>query len=131
MSDQETAEIAQDEAHVATPAAAPPELGTHGLAGSQAVHHPRPSAYVGIALILAFVTALEVGMFYVDDVDDWAVTTLLLVMMAVKFILVASWFMHLRFETPLFKRLFYGGLILAVAAYSVFLGASGVFPFID
>lgn len=100
-------------------------------AAAAEAHHPRPSAYVGIAIILAIVTALEVGLYYVDDLDDWVVTTTLMVMMAVKFFLVAAWFMHLRFEAPVFRKLFYGGLALALAAYSVFLGASGVFPFID
>ncbi|HLF99986.1 MAG TPA: cytochrome C oxidase subunit IV family protein [Acidimicrobiia bacterium] len=122
MTDQAVTETA-DPAHAEATDA------PHAAAGE--AHHPRPSAYVGIAIILAIVTALEVGLYYVDDLDDWVVTTTLIVMMAVKFFLVATWFMHLRFEAPVFRTLFYGGLTLAMAAYAVFLGASGVFPFID
>lgn len=95
---------------------------------SGVAHHPHPSVYVGVAVILAIVTGAEVGLFYVSDVADWIVTVALLVLMAVKFFMVAMWFMHLKFETPLFRRLFYGGLILAVTVYAVVLGASHVFP---
>lgn len=96
---------------------------------SDSSHHPAPSAYVGVAAILAIVTAAEIGLYYVSNVDAWLITVSLLVLMAIKFFLVAMWFMHLRFETQVFRRLFYGGLALAVAAYAVVLGASHVFPF--
>ena len=111
----------------APPEAAQPAVSHVGE--SEAAHHPDPSAYVGIAVILAVVTAAEVGLYYVTDVDAWLISTALVVLMAIKFFLVAMWFMHLRFETPLFRRLFYGGAVLAVVAYGVVLGASGVFPF--
>lgn len=93
-------------------------------------HHPPPSAYVGIGAILAVLTAIEIGLFYVENVDDWVVTVSLLVLMALKFFLVVAWFMHLRFEAPIFRRLFYGGLMLAVTVYAIVLGASHVFPFL-
>jgi cytochrome c oxidase subunit 4 len=42
-------------------------------------------------------------------------------MMAVKFFIVASFFMHLRFDNKIFTWMFYSGLLLAVGVYSVTL----------
>ena len=55
------------------------------------------------------------------------VTTLMLVMMAVKFALVALYFMHLRFDSKLFRRLFVTGIILAIAVYIIALTSLHVF----
>ncbi len=41
----------------------------------------------------------------------------LLIMMAAKFIIVVSFFMHLKFDHKLFSFLFYMGLLLAVGVY--------------
>jgi caa(3)-type oxidase subunit IV len=57
---------------------------------------------------------------------------LLVVLIVIKFILVASWFMHLKFDTKLFSRFMYGGLVLAFVLYALTLvimlfdGATGV-----
>lgn len=99
----------------------------HGA--GQVESHPHPSTYVGIALILAVATAAEIALFYLEDsLSNTFNTVALLVLMVVKFFLVALWFMHLKFETPVFRRLFYGGIVLAVSVYAVVLGASHVFP---
>ena len=37
--------------------------------------------------------------------------------MAVKFVTVVSYFMHLKFDNRIFSWLFYSGLILAVLVY--------------
>lgn len=128
----ETATEAAEPTDGGTGDAAAPErattTGPYEEGAGQVESHPRPSAYVGIAIILAVVTGAEIGLYYVEDWSETTITISLLVLMAVKFFLVASWFMHLRFETPIFRRLFYGGLFLAVAVYAVVLGASQVFP---
>ncbi len=82
--------------------------------------HPEPRQYVVVAVALAIVTALEVAVFYVD-VPRVLFITLLLVMSAVKFSLVVLWFMHLRFDSRIFRRLFISGIILAVFVYAVVL----------
>lgn len=86
--------------------------------------HPSDWAYVKIAAVLAVVTALEVSTYF-ESVVDWgrALVPALLVMMAFKFYLVATWFMHLKFDSKLFARMFQGGLILAVAVYVATLAA--------
>jgi len=38
-------------------------------------------------------------------------------MMAIKFVMVVSYFMHLKFDNKLFSWLFYAGLFLAVGVY--------------
>jgi len=49
----------------------------------------------------------------------------LLALSAMKFVLVALWFMHLRFDTRLFSILFGGGLALIVALIMVVLATLG------
>jgi cytochrome c oxidase subunit IV len=81
--------------------------------------HPGPREYVLIAVVLAIVTGLEVALFYVDFLPSTAVVTALLLLMTIKFALVALWFMHLRFDPPVFKRLFVTGLVLALSVFLV------------
>jgi cytochrome c oxidase subunit 4 len=90
----------------------------------EAHHHPSDWAYVKIAVILATITALEVSTYF-SSVLDWgdALIPMLLIMMVVKFYLVVMWFMHLKFDTPIFKTLFAGGLLLAAVIYIATLAA--------
>lgn len=90
--------------------------------------HPMPATYVGVAAILAIVTAIEIALFYAKGVSSVTITVSLLVLMVIKFTLVALWFMHLRFDRPIFRRLFVGGILLALSVYAIVLAASHVFP---
>ena len=83
--------------------------------------HPSDGKYIQIALILAVITAAEVATFYVEDSLGSALIPILLVMMVVKFFIVAAWFMHLRFDSNLFTRVFVSGLFLATGVYIAFL----------
>ena len=97
-------------------------------AASTEVHddhaHPSDWAYVKIAAVLGSLTVLEVSTYF-RSVVDWgdALIPSLIFMMALKFYLVVTWFMHLRFDNPLFTKLFVGGLILAVGVYIAALAA--------
>lgn len=71
--------------------------------------------YIVVALILAAITALEVSTYYVDFGPLFLPS--LLIMMAIKFVMVVSYFMHLKFDNKLFSWLFYTGLLLAVGVY--------------
>lgn len=93
---------------------------------AHAEHHPSPAAYIKVALFLAVVTAIEVGAYYVTQLPDVVLVVSLLVMMVVKFAMVALWFMHLRFDSPLFRRLFITGIILALIIYTIVLLSFGV-----
>jgi cytochrome c oxidase subunit 4 len=88
--------------------------------------HPGPGQYVKVALFLAVVTAIEVGAYYVTGIPDAILSASLLVMMVVKFVMVGLWFMHLRFDSPLFRRLFIVGIVLAMAVYAVVLVSFGL-----
>jgi hypothetical protein len=43
--------------------------------------------------------------------------------MVAKFAIVAGFFMHLKFDTPLFTSMFVGGLAFAIGIYVVMLTA--------
>lgn len=92
--------------------------------------HPTPRDYVRIALILAVLTAMEFST-YVFDFGGLGVP-LLVTLIVIKFIYVASWFMHLKFDTRVFSRMMYGGLTLAFTLYlltlviMLFASATGV-----
>jgi cytochrome c oxidase subunit IV len=96
-----------------TPAAGAVEHEEH------AGHHPTPAEYVRIALILAVLTALEVSTYYFDF--GRAGIPLLIVLMIIKFVMVASFFMHLRYDTKLFGRFMYTGLGFAIVLYALTL----------
>jgi cytochrome c oxidase subunit 4 len=50
----------------------------------------------------------------------------LLVMMVIKFVLVGLWFMHLRFDSKLFRRLFLVGIVLALGVYTAAMATMGL-----
>jgi len=84
-------------------------------------HPDRRRTYVMIALILAALTALEVSTYYIPDLlggkGSFAITALLLFLMAVKFFMVVYFFMHLKYDKKFLTVAFYAGLFLAVAVY--------------
>ena len=47
-------------------------------------------------------------------------------MMIIKFATVAGYFMHLKYDNPIFRRVFIFGLILAVIVYAIFGVRDGV-----
>jgi cytochrome c oxidase subunit 4 len=91
----------------------------HVTHGHEAHEHKPDSYYVKVALILAAITALETSTYWVDFGAFFLPT--LLILMAIKFVMVASLFMHLRGDSKIFSYLFYSGLILAIGVYVAFL----------
>ena len=81
--------------------------------------HPSDQKYMQIALLLAVITAAEVATYFVHIGP--ALIPTLMVMMVVKFFIVAAWFMHLRFDSKMFTRFFVAGIVLAVSVYFIFL----------
>jgi len=82
--------------------------------------HPSDLQYIWVAIFLAVVTGAEVAMSYIDMATEIYIPVLM-VMMIVKFSVVVLWFMHLRFDSRLFRRLFVAGIVLAVAVYMAFI----------
>ena len=86
--------------------------------------HPGPLEYIKIGLILAAITAVEVGIYYIEAIED-VLVPILIVLSALKFTLVVLWFMHLRFDNRLFSWLLAGGLMLAVMLMVIVLATLG------
>ena len=89
--------------------------------------HPSDFQYVMIALFLATVTGAEVGLYYIKSLDFIVLAGLLSVLMIVKFATVAACFMHLRFDSKVFHRIFITGLLLAIFVYMILLSTFHVF----
>ena len=87
--------------------------------------HPTPITYVKVALTLSFITAVEVGIFYIDMVPALFVACFF-ILSAIKFVMVALFYMHLRYEARLFSTLFFGGVLLAMIVVVAVLALFGV-----
>lgn len=93
--------------------------------------HPSAGQYVEIAAILAVLTTVEVLLYvYREPLGRQVTIPALLVLTVLKFALVGLWFMHLRFDHKLFRRLFMAGIALAAVVFAVvgatfYLGAGG------
>ena len=97
-----------------------PEGGEHGA-------HPTDAQYIKIALILAVITGCEVGVYYLKNNMGDGFAPFLLTLAAVKFFLVGAFFMHLRFDNRVLRRLFSTGIALAVVVYVIVFLLLGVF----
>jgi cytochrome c oxidase subunit 4 len=120
MADEESSAVATEEP------APTPELEAGAPSGLALVHHapehthPSPVKYVGIAILLAVITALEVALYYIP-MPAALLVVLLLILATTKFALVAAFFMHLKFDSPMLRRVFVLGIILAGVVYTVAL----------
>jgi cytochrome c oxidase subunit 4 len=95
------------------------EGGEHGA-------HPTEAQYIKIAVILAVITGAEVALYY-TKLQQQATNAALLVLAAAKFTMVAAYFMHLKFDNRILRRLFVTGFVLAAFCYVAYLSTLGVF----
>ena len=87
----------------------------HPAPAPAAHHHPSDLTFIKVALILAVITGIETSTYWwMDDAHDAAMVTLF-VMMGIKFFMILLWFMHLKFDSKLFRVLFTGSMIVAMA----------------
>jgi cytochrome c oxidase subunit 4 len=96
-----------------------PEGGEHGA-------HPTDQQYMLIALILAVITGVEVAISYIKGLGD-AANPLLLILAAAKFAIVVAFFMHLRFDNRMLRRMFVTGIVLALIVYVIVFFTLGIF----
>jgi cytochrome c oxidase subunit 4 len=95
-----------------TPAA---EAEVHHAMG-EAHAHPTWKEYKWVALILTVITVVEVWAYYVPSfVASRAFVPALLIMSLAKFVIVVMYYMHLNYDHKIFRALFTGPLIIAVA----------------
>lgn len=88
--------------------------------------HPSNRTYVFVALVLAVITGVEVMVFYLEALRP-IIVPVLLVLSTSKFILVASFFMHLKYDNRVLRGLFAGPLFVAVAIILAMMALYGVF----
>jgi caa(3)-type oxidase subunit IV len=96
---------------------------THVPAEEHAHDHPTPGTYAKIGLVLFVLTALEVGLYEFTfgeqagplghQLEPFFIP-LLLLLSAVKFALVAMYYMHLKNDSKLFSGVFVFPLIIAI-----------------
>ena len=78
-------------------------------------HHPTWSTYWKVALILTIITAVEVSAYYIPAWEtSWVYVPSMLIMSAIKFGVVAMYYMHLKYDHKLFRSLFTGPLMIAI-----------------
>ena len=89
--------------------------------------HPTEGQYWKIFFILFAITAVEVLLFYVSIPGVNLNNAALGLLAAAKFVIVVGYFMHLKFDNRILRRLFVTGLVLAGAVYIAYLLTMGVF----
>jgi len=88
--------------------------GHAGAAGAPSEGHATVKTYWIVAAVLAIITAIELTALYMPGLPNWLLVGSLLVMSVVKFALVVGFFMHLRYDSPVFRSMFIGPLIIAI-----------------
>lgn len=91
-------------------------------------HHPRPRTYVTVAMMLSLITAVEVGVFYIESLGKGIIPVLVL-LSTVKFGMVVMFYMHLKYDHRIFSGLFLSGLALAFIVGLALLALFGFFSF--
>jgi cytochrome c oxidase subunit 4 len=91
-----------------------------------AVEHAHPGArqYIGIAVVLFIITVAEVWIFYVPSMKP-VLAPVLLTLSALKFALVAMFYMHLKFDHRLFSWLFVVPMMIAAGVVIALLKLFG------
>jgi cytochrome c oxidase subunit 4 len=90
--------------------------------------HPGPKTYAIVGLILAIITLIEVWA-YTHEAIRPVLVPVLLVLSALKFVLVVGFFMHLRFDHPLFTGVFGFGLAVGASVITALIFLFGQYPF--
>jgi cytochrome c oxidase subunit 4 len=86
--------------------------------------HPQSTQYVKIAVVLSAITAAEVAVYYLTALRG-VLPVILIALSSVKFALVVMYYMHLKFDHPLFTTMFLFGLVTAIFTITAFLAFFG------
>ena len=98
----------------------------HSSSGDVHTGHPTPLTYFKVAMALSAITGIEVAVFYVTWLG-YGIIPILVILSAVKFALVAMFYMHLKYDNRLFSGLFVGSLLLAIAVVFALIGLFQIF----
>ena len=102
-----------------------PEIDVHAM--GEMHEHPTWKEYKWVAIILTVITVFEVWVYYTPLQHTPFFVPLLLIMSAVKFAIVVMFYMHLKYDHRLFRGLFTGPLIIAMATIISLLFLFGKF----
>jgi cytochrome c oxidase subunit 4 len=91
----------------------------HVALGDDHGNHPTPRQYVLIAVVLVVITSVEIATSYLNTGHTNLIIVALFLMAAIKFFLVAAWYMHMKSDQPFFRRIFVTGLIGAGIVYGI------------
>jgi cytochrome c oxidase subunit 4 len=90
---------------------------TEAAAEHSEAHHPTWKTYRPVAIVLGIITGLEVWAYYLPRlVASRAFVPLLLILSVLKFAIVVMFYMHLKYDSKLFRALFLGPLMIAVTS---------------
>ena len=107
--------------------------GDHGHGdghGHGDAHHPTWKFYVLIGVILTVITLVEVAIFYIPQIEPILIPTLAVLSVA-KFMIVVLFYMHLKMDSAIFRRVFFAPLILAVLVVTGLVVLFKVLPAYD
>ena len=82
--------------------------------------HATDQTYVRVAIILAIITGVEVAIWYLESLCAILVPALLILSVA-KFLMVVGFFMHLKYDSRIFRFMFGAGLLLSRSVYMAML----------
>ena len=92
------------------------EAQAHAPHGEVEHVHPTWSTYWKVALILTLITVGEVWAYYIPSfVASRGFVPTLLILSALKFVIVVMFYMHLKYDHWIFRRIFVGSLAIAIA----------------
>lgn len=87
-------------------------------------HHASPAQYVLIGVVLCAITALEIALYYMESsIPRTLLIVTLLGLAAIKFFLVAAYFMHLKNDPKIFRRWFMIGGAAALGLFAIVLAS--------
>ncbi len=102
-----------------------PHVTDHGAELEHA--HPGARTYTIVGVILAIITMLEVYAYTQESIRPILVPVLL-VLSATKFVMVVGFYMHLRFDHPLFTGVFGFGLAVGGSVITALMFLFGQYP---
>ena len=102
--------------------------GEHAEDGAMEHAHPGAGTYTFVGGILAIITLLEVWAYTQEFLRPMLVP-ILLVLSATKFVLVVGFYMHLKFDHPLFTGVFGFGLAVGASVITALIFLFHQYPY--
>lgn len=83
--------------------------------------HGSVKLYLQFAGILSFITLVEWAIFKIESLRTMAsfMIPALLVLSVVKFVMVCGWYMHLKYDHPMLRRVFIFALALTLLVFAI------------